>query len=373
MFIKSFNFSLSLILIALLLSGCEKEQVEEKKVIRPVRAIQVSEGVQFRQRQFPGIAKATQEVDLAFRVSGPLIELAVDVGNVVLKGDVVARIDPRDYDVQLSNARGQLDEVRANAKRAETEFEREMRIFEKDPGATSQAAVDRKKAERDQAKAQIRSLQAMATAALDNLSYTLLKAPFGGTVVNTFVENFEDVKEKQPIVRIVDDSSIEMVINIPESMIALVPDAKNIEVEFDSFPDRKIPADIKEIGTEASATTRTYPVTLIMKQPDDIKILSGMAGKATGEGDNLKTSKVPSGKQVPVNAILSPDDIDKTYVWVIDEQSNTVTKREVTTGKLTDKGIMITKGLEDQEWIATAGVHYLREGMEVKILEVKAE
>lgn len=182
------------------------------------------------------------------------------------------------------------------------------------------------------------------------------------------------MRAKQAVIRIVDDSHIEMIISIPETLISLADQVRNIEVVFDAFPDRKIPAMTKEIGTEASKTTRTYPVTLIMAQPDDIKILPGMAGKATGEGPKQgEGSEEQRGQPVPVSAIFSPDDIDKTYVWIIDEKSKKVTKHEVTTGKLTDYGILITEGLDTGVWIATAGVHNLREGMEVRILEEKTE
>ena len=368
---KALCFFVSLPLF--LLISCSKEDVEQKKIVRPVRAMKVTDVVQFRQRQFPGIAKATQQINLSFRVSGPLITLPVGIGDEVNKDDVVARIDPRDYKVNVRNAQGQLDQAKAVLTRAESDYKRSKNIFDQDPGAISEAAVDQARQNRDSAKANIQSLSASVATAKDQLSYTNLKAPFDGIVVNKYVTNFESVQAKQPIVRIVDDSRIEMVISIPESLIALIPEVKNIEVIFDPFPDRKIPAEIKEIGTEASATTRTYPVTLIMDQPDDIKILSGMAGKATGEPASGDESKIPMGKQVPLTAILSPDDIDKTYVWIIDEQSKQVTKREVTTGKLTDTGIMVTDGLEAEEWIAIAGVHYLREGMEVRILEEKAE
>ena len=137
------------------LSACEQEPLVEKEVIRQVRAMQVTDITQFRQRQFPGIAKATQEVDLAFRVSGPLTELPINVGDVVSKGDIVARIDPRDFQVQVNNARGQLDRAKAQLKRAEADFNREMNILSEDAGATSQAAVERKEAFRDQARADI--------------------------------------------------------------------------------------------------------------------------------------------------------------------------------------------------------------------------
>jgi len=355
------------------LPGCSKDTEEKVEIVRPVRAMQVTDMAQFRQRRFPGIARATQEIDLSFRVSGRMITRPVDVGDNVKTGDLVARIDPREYEIELNNVKGQLEKARANARRAQSEFEREMRIYQQDPGATSQVAVERKQAQRDQAFAEVKSLEAAVAAAKDRLSYTYLRAPFDGRVVNTYRENFDDVLAKQAIVRIIDNSRIEMIVNVPESLISLVPEVKNIEVVFDPFPGRKIPAAIKEIGTEASATTRTYPVTLIMNQPEDIEILPGMAGKASGEPPTDKTDLVPSSRQVPLTAILSLEDINKTFVWVIDKESKTVSRREVKTGRLTDTGIIITEGLNTGEWIATAGVHYLREGMEVKILEEQAE
>ena len=140
-------------------------------------------------------------------------------------------------------------------------------------------------------------------------------------------------------------------------------------VRFDTFPDREIPAKIKEIGKEASQTTRTYPVTLIMDQPKDMKILPGMAGKTVRAEGGLPDDANNAGIEVPVSATFSPDETDKAYLWVIDEQTKTVSRREVKTGKLTDRGIMITNGLISGEWIATAGVHYLREGQQVRILQ----
>ncbi len=335
-------------------------------------AMKVVEEVQFRQRQFPGTAKATQEIDLSFRVSGPLITLPVNIGDEVSIGDVVARIDPRDYEVRLRSSRGELNESMAIMKRAEADYKRIKSIFETDPGAVSQVAVDNALQVRDSGRAKVDALRASVATTKDQLSYTHLKAPFDGIVVNKYVENFQDVRAKQAVVRIIDDSHIEMIISIPESLISLVPQARNLEVIFDAFPDRKIPAEIKEIGKEASKTTRTYPVTLIMQQPDDINILPGMAGKATGEAPE-DSSLLPEGKSVPINAIFSPDDIDKTYVWIIDEDSKQVSKQEVTTGRLSNTGIFITDGLETGVWIAIAGVHYLREGMEVRILEEKAK
>ena len=177
------------------------------------------------------------------------------------------------------------------------------------------------------------------------MEYTYLKAPFEGNVVKTYVENFEDVQAKQPILRILDDSRIEMVVNIPESLISLAPHVENIKVVFDSFPDTEISAQIKEIGTEASATTRTYPVTLLMDQPEDIKILPGMAGKASGTPPKSMAQQT-FGMEIPVSSIFTDEASGNTFVWVVDETGHIVNKRQIEVGKIVDHGIRVLSGLK---------------------------
>ena len=364
--------SVLILFIAFSIFGCSKQEAEEKEVIRPVRTFEIPSPGQFSQRNFPGRAKATQEIDLAFRVSGPLITFPVDVGDIVNVGDIVARIDPRDFQVNVQSAQGKLDNAIAASRRAESEYQRELNILKQDPGATSQTAVDRKREQRDKAKANIKSFAAELESAKDQLEYTYLKAPFDGNVVNTYVENFENVQAKQPILRILDDSLIEMVVNIPESLISLAPHVEDIKVVFDPFPDTEIQAQIKEIGTEASATTRTYPVTLVMQQPEGKKILPGMAGKASGTppreiaGDML-------GIEIPVTAVFTDESSGNSFVWVIDESDLTVAKRQVEVDQMGDRGVRIISGLKEDELIASAGVNYLFEGQKVKLLQATME
>jgi RND family efflux transporter MFP subunit len=362
------RFSIALLLLAgMSLMGCGDKQVAQKETVRPVRAVRIGDTSQLTDRTFPGQAKATQEVDLSFRVAGPLITRPVNIGDLVKTGDIVARIDPRDFEVNLRSVQAQLKDAEATLKRAEADFQRSRSIFEEDPGAISKTAVDRAEETRDRSLANVDALTASVTAAEDALSYTYLRAPFDGRVVATYVENFEDVRAKQAIVRILDSSKIEMVISIPESLISFTPGVRDIEVTFDAFPDKPFPAVIKEIGAEASQTTRTYPVTLIMDQRDDVTILPGMAGRASGRPPDEYYGT--EALEVPVSAVFSPEDDGKTYVWVIDDASKTVSSREVATTQLTDRGIRIASGLEAGEWIATAGVNYLEEGQQVSLLQ----
>ncbi len=360
----------TVLLFVCVFSGCQ-EKTPPKETVRMVRAERVSDPGDFTQKWFPGQARATQEVDLAFRVAGPLIERPINIGDEVPKGHLLARIDPRDFEEELRNVQGQLERERAILKRAEADYERVSRIKKQDPGAVSQALIDRTSQLVASSRANIRSLRASVATAQNRLSYTYMKAPFDGIITATYVENYQFVLFKQPVARLIDHSQIEMIISIPENLIHhadfLKAAGKVLRVVFDPFPNREIEAEIKEIGKEASRTTRTYPITLIMDQPEDIKILPGMAGKAT------RATAVPDMKKqadivIPETAVFSPDDSDTSFVWVIDDQTKTISKRKVTVDELLDSGIAITDGLKPGEWIATAGVHYLQEGQQVRIM-----
>ncbi len=357
---------LTVIALFAVLVGCgENEQAPEAEAIRPVRAIKIGDTTPYEQWQ-PGRAKATKEVNLSFRVGGPLVSRPVNVGDEVKASDVVARIDPRDFEVNVRNVEAQLERAKALRAQAEREHTRGIGIQKKGKGLISESELDLRLRKRDESRAEVKTLEASLESAKDDLSYTYLKAPFDGAIAATYVENHEDVQAKQSIVRILDNSRIEMEISIPESGISNAPYVKSVRVVFDAFPGRELAAKIKEIGKEASSTTRTYPVTLIMDQLDDIEIIAGMSGKAFAEIE-LPEQGERTGVEVPVSAVFSDKETQKSFAWVIDETTQTVSRREVTPGGLTDRGLMV-QGLKLGDWIATAGVHHLREGQKVRLM-----
>jgi multidrug efflux pump subunit AcrA (membrane-fusion protein) len=180
------------------------------------------------------------------------------------------------------------------------------------------------------------------------------------------VEAFEDVRPKQPVVRLLDPSKIEMWVNVPENLISLEPYVDKVWVRFDAL-DIEVTAEIKEVGTEASQTTRTFPVNLIMDQPKGAKILPGMAGVARYTLNMPQDTKA-SEFLIPVTAVFTDPDKQKSFVWLIDETALTISRHEIIPGKLTGRGLKV-QGLQPGQWIAVAGVELLREGQKVKILE----
>ena len=413
---KNHCFAWVCLLVAGLPLGCRKP-TPETETVRPVRAIKVGDLKAIQGREFPGRAKAKNEVDLSFQVAGPLISLPVDVGSKVKKGDAIAAIDPRDFQVALESAQGNLGvaranltamergarpeeieqlraalaEAEANYQQASAEFQRSEKLLP--DKAISKSDYDITLARRDRTAAQvkkakedlniglkgarpedleakrseIKTLEAAVANTKNQLDYAVLKAPFDGSVVARYVDNYQTVQIKQSVVRLLDISKIEVTIQVPESLISLVPRVKKAVCRFDAFAGRDFIGQVTKVGSEASQTTRTYPVTIQLDQPNDVQILPGMAAVVRGQVE--ADEKVANQEVVvPPSTIFNAGEGQQTFVWVVDDGSKVV-RRAVATGKLTPTGIAITDGLKPGEWVVSAGVHSLRENQQVKILQ----
>lgn len=335
----------------LLLGGCGVEPPSEQERVRPVKALKIADFAGMAGRTFPGRAKATQEVDLAFEVPGTLAKRPVNIGDTVDQGELIAQLDQRRFLAELKAAEAQVTKDKANFERAEELIKQDFIS----------------KTQYDELEARLAVAESNLDLAQKALADSVIEAPFAGVIANLFVDNYTAVKPKQPVARLLDASRIEFVVNIPEQFISLARRVHNLRVTFDAFADVEIPAEIKEIGSEATQATRTYPVTLIMDQPDGVRILPGMAGVATGAG--VEEASGGTSVDVPVTAVFSPDGNGESYVWVIDENNMTVSRRPVVVESLANTGITLSEGLQPGEWIAIAGVHYLEEGQKVRILD----
>jgi multidrug efflux system membrane fusion protein len=307
-------------------------------------------------------------VDLAFQVGGPLIELPVEEGQEVKKGQLLARIDPKDFQTNLRNAEGQLGKATAALQLAQTEYDRVVRIREKDAGAVSQAMVDRRREGVNKAEADIQSLKAAVDAAKDQLSYTYLRAPFSGVISKRYVDNYQEVRAKQPIVSLDDISSLEILVDVPEIVMASVREGGPVRAvaEFAAAPGKEFPLTMKEYATRADPRTQTYQVTLEMARPKGINILPGMT--ATVHGSASVEERGNDGFVIPAIAVFA-DEAGISHVWVVDKETMKVQKRKVKTGDLTGTaGIQILEGIGSGERIAITGVAQLREGMQVRDL-----
>lgn len=345
-----------LLLVALggsFLISCSKEEVSTEPVVRPVKAMKVGDTSSIDKAVFTGKAKATQEVNIAFEVSGRIISLPVDVGDVVEEDQELAILDPRD----LRNA---VAVAEAEKERSEALLGRIKKAF----ASNAVAAQDLTNAE-----AMARASDAALNIAKKRLSDATIRAPFKGRIAAKYVDDFENVIMKQKILRLLDNSKIEMVVNVPERLIPNVPFVESIKVSFSPFPDLEpLSATIKEVGSEASDLTRTYPVTLIMEQPEGVEILPGMAGEAIATA-NLPPERLAAGMAILPSAVFSSSSGDESFVWIVDEATGTVSKAGVTIERISPVGVVVTEGLTPGQWVVTAGVNSLTEGQKVRIMD----
>lgn len=356
-----------------LLAACSRDQQQEAapEVIRPVKMVTAESAANSMSLKFPGTVRAAQRADIAFQVGGTLTQIPVGEGQFVTAGQTIAQLDQRDYLNNLRNAQGQLGRVNAALASARSEYDRILRIQKQDPGAASESMVVKRREALDQARAELESAQAAVASAQNMLDYTTLRAPFGGVVSRRHVDNYQEVQAKQTIVSMDDISSLEILVDLPESVVATIGEADRnpgseslASAEFSTAPGREFPLKVKEFSTRADPKTQTYQVVLQMDNPADVSILPGMSASVAARERAAKSRD--AFFVLPAVAVFA-DEQGVSNVWVVDRNTMTVQRRKVVTGDLTGTGsIRITDGLQPGEMIAVSGVSQLRQGMQVK-------
>ncbi len=346
----------SILIFSFLLSGCSKNEPEQKKeIVRPVKVMVIKNTAEILKKGFPATVRAARRAVLSFKVSGPLIRLPIEEGQFVKKGDIIAQIDPRDF-------RNAVKEAKAKYIEAEQQFQRYKELYAK--RQVSKADFERYLAARDVARARLKDAE-------NALCDTILRAPFDGVIAKRYVENYYKVKAKEPIAYLQDISRIELLVNVPELIMAAVrqDSATKVVAKFQSIPQKEFRLTLKEYSTEADPQTQTYQMVFLMEQPREANILPGMTATVTAYYKNRGKINII----VPALAVINGPE-GKPYVWVFNKDDGKVHKRFVEVGSLKDSCcIKIKEGLEPGEIIVIAGVTKLQEGMKVRPWEKQKE
>jgi RND family efflux transporter MFP subunit len=289
---------------------------------------------------------------------------------MVKEGQLIAQLDQKDFKNKLRDAEGQLAKAKAALESARSEYDRILRIQKRDPGAASESMVVKRREAVDQSKAEVDSAQASVDIARDQLGYTTLRAPFGGVVSKRYVDNYQEVRAKEPIVSLDDVSSVEILVDLPELIVVTFKEGDETQVqavaEFAAAPGKQYPLTVKERAKRADPKTQTYQVVFQMPQPYDINVLPGMTATVTGSARMQEETKQVF--IVPYIAVTA-DAAGNPNVWVVDKESLKVSRRPVRTGEPTGTdSIEIIDGLKAGETIAISGVSRLRDGMQVSDL-----
>lgn len=336
------------------------EQAAPEPASRPVKVFVVEGGELDAARSFPGKVDASQRAELAFRVSGQLQELPVREGDLVKKGQVLARLDPADYKLVLEDRQAKYDNSSRNYNRAKDLVS---------DGNISRLDFDRMEAE-------YRSAAAALSQASKDLEYTVLSAPFGGRIAQRDVENFEEVIAKQTVMWLQNIDQLDIVIDLPESVVRSIRGGVRKEVgdgehtnpgvrataQFGGRNDQTFPLQPKEVATKADPQTQTYRATFTMAAPTSFTVLPGMTATVMLDLSELVT--LESVKWIPARAVQADSGLNPR-VWLLDPATMTVSSRPVSIGRMSGSMIEITDGLAGGEEIVAVGAPYLAQGMRV--------
>lgn len=341
---------------ALVLAACSKQAAPPpapRTVIAQVVGAKPGDGANV----YSGEIRARYENDLAFRVGGKVVARFVDVGAIVKKGQPLARLDPQDAQLGADGARSALAAAEADHALAKAEVERYRDLYAKK--FVSQAVLDARETAFNTTKARLEQARAQLATARNQSSYTTLAAEADGVITAVGVEAGQVVAAGQTVMRFARPAEKEVVISLPESRLAELRDAKQIQVAVLAAPEKPYAGEIREVAPTADPTTRTFAVKITLLAPDDAVKLGMTANVALGQ------RAAPETLSVPLTALTQID--GQPAVWVVDPQTSKVHLRPVTVGAYREDGATIATGLKAGEVVVTAGAHKLLAGETVRV------
>ena len=343
--------------LALLLASCNQEAKTEPPQPRPVRTVTVEQGKIGDAVQLTGDIRAENEVNLAFRISGRIIERKGEVGDKVEPDQVLAKLDPQDELNTLRSAQAALNAARGKEVEAQNTFDRQNHLMER--GFTTRAIFDSAKQGLQTAQARVDDATAQLDIAQDRLSFTELKANVEGTITTRSAESGQVVQPGQPIFSIARTDGRDAVFDVPAQVLRGAPPDAIVTVSLADDPSVTAKARVRTVSPQADPVTRTFQVRLsLIDHPEAMRLGATVTGRLQLEGG--------AGISIPASALTSID--RQPAVWIVDPQNLTVALRNVEVQRFDPATAVISQGLEPGDVVVTAGVQALHPGQKVRLL-----
>lgn len=338
-------------LCAMMGVSCGGKKGNYQDIARPVRIVKV-ESLGAMQKMYTGVVGAEEYSKLAFKVSGPLVEMNVDAGQKVKKGMVIAAVDPLDYNLQY-------EANKAAYITAQSQLERNKKLL-------AMQAISKQDYEIAEAN-YVKAKSAYETSA-NTLADTKLRAPFDGFVEQKYVENYQKVQPGESIIKLVNPDKLEVSFILPEINVRLTREAMQVAVEFDTYKGKWFKAKVKEF-VDASPDGSGIPVRLAIVdtafRQDIYNIYPGFSCKVKLSIENT----TGDGYTVPLSAVFKDLKSDETSVWLYDGSAGTVKRQKVVTDQLFGSNeVQVISGLKADDVIVVAGVNYITEGQKVAVV-----
>lgn len=408
------NFrNLSFVCVAAIFAVTPLHAQQEETSIRPAKVWTAHTSDRKFMRQYPAIVQPSQETILSFRVSGQVIELPVRASTRVKKGDVIARVDPRDFEKNIVQLQSQLDQataqlaalragartgevaaleagiaaVQASVDQAAEQVVRTRELAER--GVVSAAKLEQDEAALKISKAELRAkneeltlaksgarheeieianavisgIESQVQTARDNLEDATLRAPFDGVIARRHIDNFSNITAGQEVVLLQKISTVALVFDVPGPDVISFSGAQDVTtlVTLSALPEQELPAELVEFSTQADAATQTYRARVAVTIPEGSSILPGMIGKVIVSYQNGDSTEIA----VPITAVGANAD-GSAFVWLVDAATNTVAKQSVSLGEAKGDKVVVIDGVSDGDTVVSAGVSRLLDGMAIR-------
>lgn len=355
-FVHTLVSTLVVVIVVVALSACS-EQEEPAEIIRPVLTQKIKIEANWQQATYAGEIKARYKMALGFRIGGKIVERFVEIGDVVLPGTLLAKLDPDDSKLQLVQAGGALEAAKAEKKKAELDLRRYTKLYKQKMISAAEHLqfsnlLDIAKAKHTQAKAHLDVTR-------NQSDYTHLYADKGGVITSLEMEVGQVIVAGQTVINLALPQEKEVVIAVAESRLDEVRNADEVKISLWIDPKRFYKGRIREVSPGADPVTRTYTVKIGLLGV----IKTAQLGMTTTVYIIQKKQEMVA--KLPLTSIFQKD--NKPAVWIYSPETSQVHIKSVDILEYQFDSVLIQSGLNNGDIVVTAGVHKLYEEQRVRL------
>jgi RND family efflux transporter MFP subunit len=347
---KNFKLKSSLVLFAclVLLASCgkikEKNVDENQKVLKVILGQAKIEEAN-ADSYYIGTVEASQTVPVSFSVPGAVEQVFVEEGQLVNKGQKIAELVSSSFKNSLQMAQSQ-------EKQAKDAYDRLTKVYKEGSLPEIKYVEIESKLQQAVSSAQI---------AQKNVNDCIIKAPISGIVGRKDIEPGTNVMPSNPILSIYKIDDVLIKVAIPENEISSVKKGNKASIKIAALDNSEFNGTINEISMVANAVSHTYDAKILIRN-NGFKIKPGMVCNV-----NLNNRTSKNVLSVPNSAIIS--EVDKKYVYVLNADGKTVSKKTVEIGNYTGNNIIIRNGITTEDKIVVVGQQLVYENANVTVIK----
>ena len=292
--------------------------------------------------QAAGTIRAKVETVISPLITATISSIAVWSGDEVQEGEVLVKLDARELNARVDQARQTVVAAEARLAQFEKESKRVQRIYRTDPGAVSRAELDRIQTALSTARAELIRLRRQKDEVATALSYSTLTAPIAGRIVERYADPGDTARQGEPLLRMYDPGTLRLEANVRESVASKLNKGQQLVAEVDAV-DRQYTVLVDEVVPSADPGSRSFLVKVSLAGGSDL--FPGMFGRLlipVGETDRIfiPSAAVTQVGQLDFVIVTSPHGTLRRYVRL--GERGTYDRIEVVSGLTAGEKILIT-------------------------------